>query len=296
MSTLIANTSRIGAMRGMLTHPKVLVGGLLVLIFLLVAMFAPWLAPNDPNAQDLLATLLPPMWQEGGLAQYPLGTDALGRCVLSRLIYGSRLALLVAVVAATGAMLLGTVLAIVAGYLGGWFDRVTSAVVVLWMAFPPVVFSMMLMVGLGTGIVNVILAVVLVDWTRFFRVVRAEVLVARHREYVYAARLLGFPHLRIMLSEVLPGVAPLIITLFSLQMGVAIIVEAILSFVGLSVPSDVVAWGVMLADGRDQIYQAGWNLLAPVCGIIFAVLGFNLLSDGLRIALDPRLKKRGSDA
>lgn len=296
MSTLIANTSRIGAMRGMLTHPKVLVGGLLVLIFLLVAMFAPWLAPNDPNAQDLLATLLPPMWQEGGLAQYPLGTDALGRCVLSRLIYGSRLALLVAVVAATGAMLLGTVLAIVAGYLGGWFDRVTSAVVVLWMAFPPVVFSMMLMVGLGTGIVNVILAVVLVDWTRFFRVVRAEVLVARHREYVYAARLLGFPHLRIMLSEVLPGVAPLIITLFSLQMGVAIIVEAILSFVGLSVPSDVVAWGVMLADGRDQIYQAGWNLLAPVCGIIFAVLGFNLLSDGLRIVLDPRLKKRGSDA
>ncbi|MBC2769624.1 ABC transporter permease [Pusillimonas minor] len=296
MSTLIANTPRIGAMRGMLAHPKVLVGGFLVLIFLLVAMFAPWLAPNDPNAQDLLATLLPPMWQEGGLAQYPLGTDALGRCVLSRLIYGSRLALLVAVVAATGAMLLGTVLAIVAGYLGGWFDRVTSAVVVLWMAFPPVVFSMMLMVGLGTGIVNVILAVVLVDWTRFFRVVRAEVLVARHREYVYAARLLGFPHLRIMLSEVLPGVAPLIITLFSLQMGVAIIVEAILSFVGLSVPSDVVAWGVMLADGRDQIYQAGWNLLAPVCGIIFAVLGFNLLSDGLRIVLDPRLKKRGSDA
>lgn len=279
-----------------LAHPKVLVGGLLVLIFLFVAAFAPWLAPNDPNAQDLLATLLPPMWQEGGLAQYPLGTDALGRCVLSRLIYGSRIALLVAVVAATGAMVLGTVLAILAGYLGGMFDRVTSSIVVLWMAFPPVVFSMMLMVGLGTGIVNVILAVVLVDWTRFFRVVRAEVLVARHREYVYAARLLGFSHLRIMLSEVLPSVAPLIITLFSLQMGVAIIVEAILSFVGLSVPSDVVAWGVMLADGRDQIYQAGWNLLAPVGGIIFAVLGFNLLSDGLRIVLDPRLKKRGGEA
>ena len=295
MSTLAASSrrSKIGAWLG---HPKVLVGGLLVLIFIFVAVFASWLAPNDPNAQDLLATLLPPMWQEGGLAQYPLGTDSLGRCVLSRLIFGSRLALLVAVVAATGAMVLGTVLAIIAGYLGGPFDRVTSAIVVLWMAFPPVVFSMMLMVGLGTGVVNVILAVVLVDWTRFFRVVRAEVLVARHREYVYAAQLLGFSHIRIMLSEVLPSVAPLIITLFSLQMGVAIIVEALLSFVGLSVPSDVVAWGVMLADGRDQIYQAGWNLLAPVCGIIFAVLGFNLLSDGLRIVLDPRLKKRGSDA
>lgn len=295
MSTLAATSSR-SSVGAWLAHPKVLVGGLLVLIFVCVAVFAPWLAPNDPNAQDLLATLLPPMWDEGGLAQYPLGTDSLGRCVLSRLIYGSRLALLVAVVAATGAMVLGTVLAIIAGYMGGMFDRVTSAIVVLWMAFPPVVFSMMLMVGLGTGVVNVILAVVLVDWTRFFRVVRAEVLVARHREYVYAAQLLGFSHVRIMLAEVLPSVAPLIITLFSLQMGVAIIVEALLSFVGLSVPSDVVAWGVMLADGRDQIYQAGWNLLAPVCGIIFAVLGFNLLSDGLRIVLDPRLKKRGSDA
>ena len=295
MSTLAATSSR-SSVGAWLAHPKVLVGGLLVLIFVCVAVFAPWLAPNDPNAQDLLATLLPPMWDEGGLAQYPLGTDSLGRCVFSRLIYGSRLALLVAVVAATGAMVLGTVLAIIAGYMGGMFDRITSAIVVLWMAFPPVVFSMMLMVGLGTGVVNVILAVALVDWTRFFRVVRAEVLVARHREYVYAAQLLGFSHLRIMLAEVLPSVTPLIITLFSLQMGVAIIVEALLSFVGLSVPSDVVAWGVMLADGRDQIYQAGWNLLAPVCGIIFAVLGFNLLSDGLRIVLDPRLKKRGSDA
>lgn len=278
-----------------LRHPKVLVGGILVLILALVAVFAPWLAPNDPNAQDLLATILPPAWADGGSMQYPLGTDGLGRCVLSRLIYGSRVAMIVAVVAATGTMLLGTTLAIVAGYLGGWFDRSISFIVGLWMAFPPVVFSMMLMVGLGTGLGNVIWAVVLVDWTRFFRVVRAEVLVARQREYVHAARLLGFSHLRIMLSEVLPSVAPLIITLFSLQMGVAIVVEAILSFVGLSVPSNVVAWGVMLADGRSQIYQAGWNLLAPVGGIVFAVLGFNLLSDGLRVVLDPRLKKRGSN-
>ncbi len=277
-----------------LAHPKVLIGGVLVLVFALVALLAPWLAPNNPNDQDLLATLLPPAWQEDGMAEYPLGTDGLGRCILSRLIFGSQVAFQVAVTAAIGTMLLGTVLAIVAGYVGGWLDRGLSALVVLWMAFPPVVFSMMLMVGLGTGLGNVILAVVLVDWTRFYRVVRAEVLVARQRDYVYAAHLLGFSHLRIMLREVLPSVAPLIVTLFSLQMGVAIVVEAILSFVGLSVPSDVVAWGVMLADGRDQIYQAGWGLLAPVLGIVFAVLGFNLLSDGLRTALDPRLKQRGA--
>ncbi len=284
-----------GGVARIFSHPKVAVGGAMVLLFVFVAVFAPWLAPNDPNAQDLLATLLPPAWAADGMAQYPLGTDSLGRCVLSRLIYGSRIALIVAVVAATGTMLLGTTLAILAGYLRGGFDRVTSFIVVLWMAFPPVVFSMMLMVGLGTGVRNVILAVILVDWTRFYRVVRAEVIVARQREYVQAARLLGFSHLRVMLREVLPGVAPLIITLFSLQMGVAIIVEAILSFVGLSVPSNVVAWGVMLADGRDQIYQAGWNLLAPVCGIVFAVLAFNLLSDGLRVVLDPRLRKRGGE-
>lgn len=279
-----------------LAHPKVVVGGVMVAALAAVALFAPWLAPNDPNGQDLLATVLPPMWAEGGLAQYPLGTDTLGRCVLSRVIYGCRLALLVAFAAAIGTMLLGTLLGIVAGYYRGRLDRFLSSGVILWMSIPPVVFSMMLMVGLGTGVRNVILAVVLVDWTRFYRVVRSEVIVVREREYVHAAWLLGFSHMRIVLREVLPAVFPLIITLFSLQMGVAIIVEAILSFVGLSVPSDVVAWGVMLADGRDQIYQAGWNLLAPVIGIIFAVLAFNLLSDGLRVVLDPRLRKRGAEA
>ena len=275
-----------------LRHPKVAVGGAMVLVFVFVAVCAPWLAPNDPNAQDLLATLLPPSWDEGSMAQYPLGTDSLGRCVLSRLIYGSRIALQVAVLAATGAMLFGSALALLAGYLRGRFDGAMGFIVGLWLSVPPVVFSMLLMVGLGTGVRNVILAVVLVDWTRFYRVVRAEVIVAREREYVQAARLLGFSHWRTMTREILPGVLPLILTLFSLHMGVAIIVEAILSFVGLSVPSDVVAWGVMLADGRDQIYQAGWTLLAPIAGIIFAVLAFNLLSDGLRVTLDPRLQKR----
>lgn len=278
------------------THnPKIIIGGLIVLIFILVAIFAPLIAPNDPNAQNLIAILLQPAWDEYGIAQYPLGTDSLGRCILSRLIYGSRVALLVAVTAALGTMLIGSTLAILSAYIGGYFDKAVSSLVILWMAFPPVVFSMMLMVGLGTGLFNVILAVILVDWTRFYRVIRSEALVVRQKDYINAAGLLGFSHFRIMLKEILPSVTPLIITLFSLQMGIAIIVEAILSFVGLSVSSDVVAWGVMLADGRDQIYDTVWNLLAPVLGIVFAVLGFNLLSDGLRVALDPRLKKQGDN-
>lgn len=278
------------------THnPKIIIGGLIVLTFILVAIFAPFIAPNDPNAQNLIAILLQPAWDEYGIAQYPLGTDSLGRCILSRLIYGSRVALLVAVTAALGTMLIGSTLAILSAYIGGYFDKAVSSLVILWMAFPPVVFSMMLMVGLGTGLFNVILAVILVDWTRFYRVIRSEALVVRQKDYINAAGLLGFSHFRIMLKEILPSVTPLIITLFSLQMGIAIIVEAILSFVGLSVSSDVVAWGVMLADGRDQIYDTVWNLLAPVLGIVFAVLGFNLLSDGLRVALDPRLKKQGDN-
>lgn len=286
----VARSTAHGVAARALRHPKVRSGGLLVLVLLLVAGLAPWLAPHDPNEQDLMLTLLAPAWAEGGSSTYPLGTDGLGRCVLSRLLYGSRVALLVAVVAALGAMSIGTTVAIVAGYFGGWIDRLVNAAVAMWMAFPPVVFSMMLMVGLGTGVGNVILAIVLVDWTRFCRVVRAEVLVVRQREYVQAARLLGFSHLRTIVSELVPAIAPLTLTLLSLQMGVAIVVEAILSFVGLSVPSDVVAWGVMLADGRDQIHQAGWNLFAPIFGIVWAVLGFNLLSDGLRTALDPRLR------
>jgi peptide/nickel transport system permease protein len=236
--------------------------------------------------------LVPPMWTQDGSVAYPLGTDSLGRCVLSRVIYGGRVALLVAVVSALGAMLAGSALALVGGYFGGRIDRAISAIVDLWMSFPPVVLSLILLVGLGTGIDKVILAVVLVDWTRFCRVVRADVLVTRRRDYVLAARLMGFTHLRTMLREVLPAVVPLMITLFSIEMGIAIVVEATLSFIGLSVPPDITTWGQMLADARSDMQSDVWVMLVPVGAIITTVLGCNLLADGLRVALDPRLRRR----
>ena len=152
------------------------------------------------------------------------------------------------------------------------------------------VLSLLLMVGLGTGVGHVVLAIVLVDWTRFCRVVRSDVIVTRQRDYVTAARLLGFGHLRTILREILPAVAPLIITMFSLEMGVAVIVEATLSFVGLSVGADVPAWGVMIADGRGYVHEAPWAMIAPMIAIFAAILAFNLLGDGLRSALDPRLR------
>jgi peptide/nickel transport system permease protein len=202
-------------------------------------------------------------------------------------------ALTVAIVAALGSMLLGTALALVAGYFGGVVDRAISYVVDLWMSFPPVVLSLILLVGLGTGVDKVILAIVLVDWTRFCRVIRADVLVTRRREYVLAAQLLGFTHLRTMLREVLPAVVPLMITLFSIEMGVAIIVEATLSFIGLSVPPQITTWGQMLADARSDMQSAPWVMLAPVLCVIVTVLGCNLFGDGVRVALDPRLRLRG---
>jgi len=189
-------------------------------------------------------------------------------------------------------MLLGTSLAMLGGYFGGVVDRGISYVVDLWMSFPPVVLSLILLVGLGTGVDKVILAVVLVDWTRFCRVIRADVLVTRRRDYVLAAQLLGFSHLRTMLREVLPAVVPLMITLFSIEMGIAIVVEATLSFIGLSVPAQVTTWGQMLADGRSDMQSAAWVMLVPVGCIIVTVLGCNLFGDGIRVALDPRLRLR----
>ena len=157
-----------------LTNPRVLAGGALALVLVLTSLFAPWIAPNDPQDQDLLSTLLPPMWSAQGDARYPLGTDILGRCVASRLVYGARIALYVGGVSAIGAMLLGTTLAIVAAYFGGWVDWLISRIVDVWMAFPPVVLALILLVGLGAGVNKVVLAIVLIDWTRFCRVIRSE--------------------------------------------------------------------------------------------------------------------------
>ena len=272
-----------------LRSARVITGLTIVSLILLCAIFAPQLAPHDPNEQNLISTLLPPAWVQGGEAAFPFGTDSLGRCVLSRLIFGARVAMTVAVLASLGAMLIGATLAYVAGYFGGRIDALIGRMVDVWMSFPPVILSLILMVGLGTGLRNVILAIVLVDWTRFCRVLRAEVLVVARKDYVAAARLVGFSHWRTITREIVPASLPLLITLLSLEMGIAIIVEAILSFVGMSVGAQTPAWGQMIADARQYIYDSPWNLAFPIAMIFIAVFGFNILGDGLRRTLDVRL-------
>jgi peptide/nickel transport system permease protein len=276
-----------------LRSPRVLIALALILCIGGCAIFAPMVAPHDPAEQNLVSILLPPAWARGGDPAFPLGTDSLGRCVLSRLIFGARTAMTVAVFASIGAMIIGSVLAHVSGYFGGVVDWIIGRAVDVWMSFPPVILSLILMVGLGVGLDRVILAIILVDWTRFCRVLRAEVLIVTRRDYVAAARLLGFSHWQTLVREVLPATLPLLITLVSLEMAIAVVVEAILSFVGLGVRPDQPAWGQMIADARQYVYQSPWNLLLPILAIFTTVAAFNLLGDGLRRTLDVRLIDTG---
>lgn len=273
--------------------PRVVVALAMILGILFCALFAGRIAPHDPSDQNLLLILTPPVWVQGGDPAFPLGTDSLGRDVLSRLIYGARTAMLVAFFASLGAMIIGTILAHVSGYFGGKVDWIIGRLVDVWMSFPPVILSLILMVGLGVGLDRVVLAIILVDWTRFCRVLRSEVLVVTRHDYVAAARLLGFTHWQAIVREVLPATLPLLITLMSLEMAIAVVVEAILSFVGLGVGANQPAWGQMIADARQYVYQSPWNLLLPALAIFFTVTAFNLLGDGLRRTLDVRLAESG---
>lgn len=272
------------------TNPRLWLAGGWLLVILLAAIFAPLVAPHDPLAQDLMLERLPPFWVTGAEPGYWLGTDSLGRDLLSRLIYGGRIAFAVAFAAAIAACLVGSALGLIAGYFGGWADRIVSRIVDIWMAFPPVLFAILLVAVLGTGLSSVIIAIAVIDWTRFCRVVRAEAMSQARMDYVENARIAGFGRLDIMLREVLPNVLPTIIALLSLEMGIAVIVEAILSFVNLSISTDDPTWGGMIAEGRLSIHQAWWVLVFPLIMLILTVLSFSQFGEGLKTRFDPVLR------
>jgi ABC-type dipeptide/oligopeptide/nickel transport system permease subunit len=234
-----------------------------------------------------MSALQPPIGLPGADAGNLLGTDDLGRDVLSRLIYGSRVALFVAVIAASLAGAIGATLGLLAGWYRGAVDVAISRLVEIWMAFPPVLLSILLVAVLGSGLHSVIAAIVIIDWTRFCRVIRAETMSQAAKDYVTAAETVGFSRFTILAKEIVPNVLPIIITLLSLEMGIAVIVEAILSFVGLSTSSDVPTWGGMIAQGRQILHEGWWVLAAPLAALFATVLAFNLLGDGLQRSLDP---------
>lgn len=259
-------------------------------LLVLVAIFAPLIAPQDPLMQDLMLGRLPPFWEAGSEPGFWLGTDSLGRDVLSRIIYGARIALMVALIAGTVTCLVGATLGLLAGFLRGWVDLVISRLIDIWMAFPPVLFSILLVAVLGPGLHSIILAIVLIDWTRFARVVRAEAMGQGAMDYVASARVAGRGRIGTMLREILPNVLPTIVVLLTLEMGIAVIVEAILSFVNLSISTDAPTWGGMIAEGRTSIHQAWWVLVFPLVALFLTVLSFSQLGEGLKDRFDPVLR------
>lgn len=275
--------------------------GLVVIgALLLAAVFAEQLAPQDPTLDDLFLLNMPPAWLNADAASdfgvdnpwaYPLGTDSLGRDVASRLIYGARIAVIVGFSAACLAALFGLILGALAGFYGGWVDSVIRRVIDVWLAFPPVLLSIILIALLGTNLVSVIIVIAVIDWTRFARVVRADVLQQRRRDYIDAARITGGRDIMILIREVLPNILPLLVTLFFLEVGIAIIVETILSFVSLSVSSGAATWGDMIAEGRRILHEAWWVMAFPVAALVLTILGLNALGDGLRYYLDPVLRR-----
>ena len=270
--------------------PRLWLAGGWLLLALLAAIFAPQVAPQDPLAQDLMLERLPPFWLDGAEPGYWLGTDSLGRDLLSRLIFGGRIAFIVAFAAAIAACLVGSTLGLISGYFGGWADRIISRIVDVWMAFPPVLFAILLVAVLGTGLSSVILAIAIIDWTRFCRVIRAETMGQSRMDYVENARIAGYGRIGIMLREVLPNVVPSIVALLSLEMGIAVIVEAILSFVNLSISTDDPTWGGIIAEGRLSIHQAWWVLVFPLVTLILTVLSFSQFGEALKTRFDPVLR------
>jgi peptide/nickel transport system permease protein len=265
-------------------NPRLFIGGCVLALLALTALTAPLLAPFDPLDQDLAAQLRAPS------GSHWLGTDSLGRDVLSRLIYGSRIALEVAILAATPTALLGTLLGLAAGFLGGFADAIVSRLIDVWTSFPPVLLSIILVALIGTGLSSVIIAIIMIDWTRFARVVRAETMKQRKMDYVDAAIVAGLKPLGVLVREIVPNVLPLVLALLTLEMGIAVIVEAILSFVGLSVSSDTPTWGGMIAEGRIVIHQAPWIVAFPMLALLATILSFNVTGDGLKTLLDPVLR------
>lgn len=271
---------------------RIAVAGVVVIsLFLAMALFSPWIAPHDPLAQSLYDKLKPPVWDEGGSWTYPLGTDDFGRDLLSRIIYGSRISMMVGVTAVSISLFFGTLAGAVAGFYGGRTDNLIMRAMDILLAFPSILLAIVIVAFLGPSLRNAMIAIGIVSIPRYARIVRGSVLEEYARDYVQAARALGAGDGRLIFVHILPNcLAPLIVQT-TLGFASAILEAAALSFLGLGAQPPTPEWGAMLANGRALILRAWWAVTFPGLMILLAVLGFNLLGDGLRDALDPRLRE-----
>lgn len=273
-----------------LRYLKIWVGGLILLLLLVCGLAAPLIAPYDPQEQRLEDRLQPPSWSAGGRGPYLLGTDNLGRDIMSRVIYGSRISLLIGASTVLLAGFLGCFLGAVAGYFGEMTDEVITKVTEIFLAFPFLLLAIALMAFLGQGLVNLIMALMLTRWVQYCRVVRGEVLSLKERDFVVAVRALGGRDFYILLRHVVPNTLASVTVIATFAMAIVIIAEASLSFLGLGVPAHIPTWGSMLSEGRSYMYRAPWLTIFPGMAIFITVFGINLLGDGIRDILDPKLR------
>lgn len=265
-------------------HKMASLGAGLVLAVALSALFAPWLSPHDPLEQDVLQRLAAPS------AEFPLGNDSFGRDILSRILWGGRVSLLVGTSAVLLAIMIGGALGMLAGYIGGTFDRVVMAAMDVLLSFPTLVMGLLVVAMLGPTVGNLILAITLTAIAPFARIARAPTLTIKERDFVEAGRALGFSNLRIMLVHILPNIIDEILVMASLWLATAIRTEASLSFIGLGVRPPTATWGGMIREGFENILDSPWLALFPSLAILVIMLGLNMLGDGLRDATDPRLR------
>lgn len=263
-----------------------------LLLFLLVipALFATWVAPYDPFQGSLSHRLIPPFWMEGGSMEYVLGTDKLGRDMLSRIIFGARVSLAVSMIAIFVGGIIGTTLGLISGYFGGWTDAVIMRLVDISLSIPTILLALVLVAAVGPSFGTVVTVLIVLLWARYARLVRGETLAIKELDFIARARVAGASHLRIMFRYMFPNVVNSLIVLATLQVGYVILLESALSFLGAGLPRAEPAWGVMVADGRELIVTAWWVSMFPGIAIMMTVLSLNLLGDWLRDHLDPKLR------
>ncbi len=262
--------------------------GVIIFLLLVCAVFSPWIAPHDPTAQTLNSALRPPAWESGGSWSYVLGTDALGRDVLSRIIYGSRISVIVGFAAVFVAAFIGTVLGMIAGYFGGWFDAVIMRCTDVMLSLPYILIAIAIIGAIGPGLFNIILVLGVTQWVGYTRIVRFESMRLSTAEFVDMAVISGSGRFRNLFVHILPNVLNSAVVLATLDVGKMIIFEAALSFLGLGIQPPMVTWGGLLADGRNFLSMGWWIATFPGVAIVLTVLAGNLIGDWLRDELDPR--------
>jgi peptide/nickel transport system permease protein len=262
-----------------------------IIVFVGCAILAPLIAPHPPTAGTLETRLIPPVWRDGGSTEYLLGTDRLGRDILSRLVYGARISMLVSLGAILITGTVGSVAGIAAGYFGGWIDAVLMRLADVSLSLPAILVAILLASLYGPSFTNVIVVVILALWPSYARIVRGEVLSLRQRDYVALARVAGVPTLRLVVRHLVPNLLPSVLVISTMQVGIVILLEASLSFLGAGIPSPTPSWGVMVADGRSVLEIAWWVSVIPGLVVAVTVLSLNLGGDWLRDRLDPSLRQ-----